>query len=139
MPTLLIENSFRRYFFANETDEPVHVYVQYQKAIAKFWLSPVALAKNKDTKSHEKKQEKSFGGMKNYFRKNGMNSSAKNLDHEFIAIKVWFHDDSIIVSLDDGREIKVPLEFYLLICRKFAGKTSSSQTVRHPFEDCFRS
>jgi hypothetical protein len=41
-----------------------------------------------------------------------MSSSAKKLDHEFIATKVWFSDDSLHVALDDGREVKVPLEFY---------------------------
>lgn len=41
-----------------------------------------------------------------------MNSSAKKLDHEFTATKVWFNDDALFVALDDGREVKVPLEFY---------------------------
>jgi hypothetical protein len=29
-----------------------------------------------------------------------------------VAVKVWFGDDSIFVALEDGREIKVPLEYY---------------------------
>jgi hypothetical protein len=41
-----------------------------------------------------------------------MSSSAKKLDHEFTATRVWFSDDSLFVALDDGREVKVPLEFY---------------------------
>ena len=41
-----------------------------------------------------------------------MNSLAKKLEHEFVATKVWFSEDSLFISLDDGREIKVPLEFY---------------------------
>lgn len=41
-----------------------------------------------------------------------MNSLAKNLDHEFIATRVWFTENQLHVALDDGREISVPLEFY---------------------------
>jgi hypothetical protein len=46
----LIENGFRLYFFANERNEPAHVHVQYQSAVAKFWIGPVALAANKGMK-----------------------------------------------------------------------------------------
>ena len=41
-----------------------------------------------------------------------MNSTAKKIEYEFVASKILFTDDSLIVILDDGREIKVPLEFY---------------------------
>lgn len=44
-----------------------------------------------------------------------MSSSPKNLNlnKEFVAVRVWFEeDDFLCVELDDGREIKVPLEFY---------------------------
>jgi len=53
MPTILIENGFRLYFFANENNEPLHVHVQYQAAVAKFWLRPVALANNLGMKASE--------------------------------------------------------------------------------------
>ena len=41
-----------------------------------------------------------------------MSSSAKKVEKEFVAVKVWCTEDSFCVQLDDGREIKVPLEFY---------------------------
>jgi Protein of unknown function (DUF2442) len=41
-----------------------------------------------------------------------MSSSARKSEKEFIATRVWCTDDSLYVQLDDGREIKVPLEFY---------------------------
>ena len=56
MPTILIENGFRLYFFANENNEPPHVHVQYQTAVAKYWLNPVALCKNKGMKPAELKK-----------------------------------------------------------------------------------
>jgi len=46
MPTILTENGFRLYFFANERNEPPHIHVQYHAAVAKFWIKPVAVAKN---------------------------------------------------------------------------------------------
>lgn len=56
MPTILIENGFRLYFFANERSEPPHVHVQYQAALAKFWLDPVSLAKSKGMKPSDLKK-----------------------------------------------------------------------------------
>lgn len=41
-----------------------------------------------------------------------MSSLAKKIEYECVATKVWFDNDALYVALDDGREIKVPLEFY---------------------------
>ena len=41
-----------------------------------------------------------------------MSSSARKIEPDFMAMKVWFDEESLFVKLDDGREIKVPLEFY---------------------------
>lgn len=34
------------------------------------------------------------------------------IEHDFFASRVWCTDDFLHVELTDGREIKVPLEFY---------------------------
>lgn len=44
MPTITRIGPYRFFFYANESGEPVHVHVQRDKLLAKFWLSPVALA-----------------------------------------------------------------------------------------------
>ena len=44
MPTILRIGPYRFFFFSNEGDEPPHVHVQRDRALAKFWLSPVSLA-----------------------------------------------------------------------------------------------
>ena len=44
MPTLLIIEGFRFYFFSLEENEPPHVHVRKGGGKAKFWLSPVELA-----------------------------------------------------------------------------------------------
>ena len=41
-----------------------------------------------------------------------MSSSARKSEKEFVATTIWFTDDSPCVALGDGREIKVPLQFY---------------------------
>ncbi|MEZ4333075.1 MAG: DUF4160 domain-containing protein [Myxococcota bacterium] len=44
MPTIARAGPYRFFFFSNEGDEPRHVHVQRDEALAKFWLDPVALS-----------------------------------------------------------------------------------------------
>jgi hypothetical protein len=46
MPTVLRWNGYRFYFFSNEGTEPPHVHIDKAGSTAKYWLSPVALARN---------------------------------------------------------------------------------------------
>lgn len=41
-----------------------------------------------------------------------MTTSAKKVNSDPVATKVTFTDEMICLVLDDGREIKTPLEFY---------------------------
>lgn len=41
-----------------------------------------------------------------------MNTSALKTEREPVAVDVSFTDDMICLVLDDGREVKTPLEFY---------------------------
>jgi hypothetical protein len=41
-----------------------------------------------------------------------MTTSALKIDREPVAVEVSFTDDMICLVLDDGREVKTPLEFY---------------------------
>lgn len=43
MPTLLVVEGFRFYFFSREGAEPPHVHVRKGGAVAKLWLEPVQL------------------------------------------------------------------------------------------------
>jgi hypothetical protein len=40
MPTLLLLNRFRFFFYSNENDEPIHVHVTKGEAAGKIWLEP---------------------------------------------------------------------------------------------------
>ena len=46
MPTVLRTGPYRLYFFSHEPNEPPHVHVDRGGDTAKFWLEPIALARN---------------------------------------------------------------------------------------------
>ncbi len=53
MPTVLRIGPYRFFFFSNEGDEAPHIHVQRDRALAKFWLEPVALAQSANFPAHE--------------------------------------------------------------------------------------
>jgi hypothetical protein len=46
MPTVKRDGPYRFYFYSHEPNEPAHVHVDRETFSAKFWLNPVALARN---------------------------------------------------------------------------------------------
>ena len=46
MPNVLRTGPYRLYFYSHEPHEPPHVHVDRDDLSAKFWLQPVALARN---------------------------------------------------------------------------------------------
>jgi len=47
MPTIKqISNDLRFFFFSFDCNEPMHVHVNRENMVCKFWIEPVALAKN---------------------------------------------------------------------------------------------
>lgn len=53
MPTVLRSGPYRFYFFSHEPNEAPHVHVDRDDRSAKFWLGPVALARNLGFSAHE--------------------------------------------------------------------------------------
>lgn len=53
MPTILVTNGFRFFFFSGEHGEPPHVHVEYGDKVAKYWLDPVEIARSEGFRSHE--------------------------------------------------------------------------------------
>ncbi len=53
MPTVLEDGPYRFVFFSSDKGEPSHIHVKRERLIAKFWLDPVALAKNRGFQGHE--------------------------------------------------------------------------------------
>jgi hypothetical protein len=44
VPTLLQVGPYRMFFYAGDRKEPLHVHVERDDRVAKFWLDPVRLA-----------------------------------------------------------------------------------------------
>lgn len=53
MPTVLQVGPYSFIFFSSDKGEPAHIHVKRDQQLAKFWLSPVSLAKNRGFKDHE--------------------------------------------------------------------------------------
>jgi hypothetical protein len=53
MPTVLTVGPYSLLFFSSDRGEPVHIHVKRDRQIAKFWLEPVALARNVGFADHE--------------------------------------------------------------------------------------
>ncbi|MFO1434198.1 MAG: DUF4160 domain-containing protein [Candidatus Competibacteraceae bacterium] len=56
MPTVLREGPYSFVFFSSDKSEPPHIHVKRDRQIAKFWLNPTLLVKNKGFKEHELNQ-----------------------------------------------------------------------------------
>jgi len=53
MPTILQDGQYTFIFFSSDRGEPPHIHVKRERRIAKFWLSPIVLAKNRGFAGHE--------------------------------------------------------------------------------------
>jgi hypothetical protein len=53
MPTVHHDGPYDFIFFSSDKDEPPHIHVKRERRIAKFWLTPVLLAKNREFTEHE--------------------------------------------------------------------------------------
>lgn len=50
MPTVYRHGPYAFVFFSSDQQEPPHVHVKRDQAIAKYWLEPISLAKNRGFK-----------------------------------------------------------------------------------------
>jgi len=46
MPTIMRIGPYRLFFYTSDQDEPVHIHVERDDKIAKFWIDPVRLQKS---------------------------------------------------------------------------------------------
>ena len=52
MPTVLRIGPYRFHFYSDERGEPAHIHVGTSDGECKFWLEPIALAKNRGLTPH---------------------------------------------------------------------------------------
>lgn len=53
MPTVFQSGPYDFIFFSSDRGEPVHIHVKRDRQIAKFWLSPIRVEKNRGFRDHE--------------------------------------------------------------------------------------
>jgi hypothetical protein len=53
MPTIDDIGPYKFFFYSAEGSEPPHVHVRRDRATAKFWLTPVRLARSRGFSDHE--------------------------------------------------------------------------------------
>ncbi|MBN6741267.1 DUF4160 domain-containing protein [Acidithiobacillus sp. MC6.1] len=53
MPTMLRDGPYRFYFYSHEPNEPLHAHIDCGSLSAKFWLQPVAPARNMGYAAHQ--------------------------------------------------------------------------------------
>ncbi|MEO0535879.1 MAG: DUF4160 domain-containing protein [Cyanobacteria bacterium P01_A01_bin.123] len=53
MPTVLQVGPYSFIFFSSDRGEPAHIHIKRDRQIAKYWLNPVSLAKNRGFRDHE--------------------------------------------------------------------------------------
>jgi hypothetical protein len=53
MPTVLQIGPYSFIFFSSDLPEPPHIHVKRDRIIAKYWLEPISLAKNRGFRAHE--------------------------------------------------------------------------------------
>ena len=56
MPTVFLSGPYRFFFYAGDRNEPVHVHVERDDSIAKFWIEPIRLQKSRGFRSQELKR-----------------------------------------------------------------------------------
>ncbi|MDD3695939.1 MAG: DUF4160 domain-containing protein [Lentisphaeria bacterium] len=60
MPTILRIGGYRFYWYSKEECEPIHIHVRHENRRAKFWLSPLSVARNQGFAEHELKRIKTM-------------------------------------------------------------------------------
>jgi Domain of unknown function (DUF4160) len=53
MPTVLQVGPYGFIFFSSDRGKPPHIHVKRDRQLAKYWLDPITLEKNRGYKDHE--------------------------------------------------------------------------------------
>jgi hypothetical protein len=56
MPTVLRVGPYSFVFFSSDRTEPAHIHVKRDRQVAKYWLEPVELERNRGFADHELNQ-----------------------------------------------------------------------------------
>jgi hypothetical protein len=114
LPTVLRSGPYRFYFYSHEPNEPPHIHVDREDLSAKFWLDPTQLARNFGFRANELRTIQSLVNKhrEEFLEAHGMSFSDRRQVSDERVLDVQFTDDTLSVSLRDGRVITVPLVWY---------------------------
>ncbi|PSP36053.1 MAG: DUF4160 domain-containing protein [Cyanobacteria bacterium QS_8_48_54] len=56
MPTVVLVGLYSFIFFSSDRGEPAHIHVKRDRQIAKFWLDPISVEKNRGFQEYELNQ-----------------------------------------------------------------------------------
>ena len=101
MPTIVRIGPYRFFFYSNENGEPVHIHIQRERMLAKFWLNPVMLASSVRFSSKELRRLEPL-----------VIENRDPFELHPQALKVTGTDVAIVVDLVDGRTISAPLVWF---------------------------
>jgi hypothetical protein len=109
MPTALRSGPYRFYFYSHENDEPPHIHVDRDDSSAKFWLQPVALARNLGFAPVELRRERLVSENQALCWRRGMSTREPSAGERIKDVRV--SDDSLSVDLlgRRGRRVRDPL------------------------------
>jgi hypothetical protein len=111
MPTVLRHGPYSFIFFSSDRGEPLHIHVQRERSVAKFWLEPVALVTNRGFRPMRSAGSHDWlYNIKQLFLRRGMTTLV--LETEPVAVHVTVTEDKLTVDLADGRSLVVPLAWY---------------------------
>jgi len=103
----LRQDTYRFLFYSFDCAEPLHVHVQRDRMVCKFWLEPVELARNHGFAARELNQIRRIITEKvPMIRAHGM-STVVSLEPRIQDVIVT--DETITAHLADGRSVSVPL------------------------------
>gem|GEM_PF-85685 len=109
MPTVRgIRGPYRFFFYSFDCNEPMHIHVQQEKMTCKFWINPLALAKNYGFSAKELNTIRAIIiKIRIEYWSDGMNSAVQIQEVKIKHVTVT--KNSITAQLIDGRTISVPL------------------------------
>jgi len=112
MPTVFKSGPYRFFFYASDRDEPLHIHVERDDKVAKYWVDPVRLHKSGGFNRIELNQIKNIiEKNQKHIMRHGMNILASDIEAPY-AINVQTTEDTLTVDLSDGRTISVPLGWF---------------------------
>ena len=114
MPTVLRIKGFRFHLYSDYGAEPAHIHVRGGEGECKFWLSPIALARNRGIPAPQlgEIERLVFENQQLLLQKFG---EYHGVEIESCAVRAWAEGRIIFLELTDGRIIGFPADRFKIL------------------------